>query len=34
MDMSVVFLITGGLLGCTILAGLFQTVPVVARRRR
>lgn len=33
MDMSVVFLITVGLLGCSVVAGLFETVPVVVRRR-
>lgn len=33
MDMSVVFLITVGLLGCSVVAGLFETVPVVVRWR-
>lgn len=32
MEMSVVLLITVGLLGCSVVAGLFQTVPVVVRR--
>ena len=33
MDMSVVFLMTIGLLGCSVVAGLFETAPVVVRRR-
>ena len=33
MDMSVVFLITIGLLGYSVVAGLFQTVTVVVRQR-
>ena len=33
MDISVVFLMAIGLLGCSVVAGLVETVPVVVRRR-
>lgn len=33
MDMSVAFLMTIGLLGCVVVAGLVETVTVVVRRR-